>query len=298
MKKLWLPLFICGALWAQDLSYPEADTEILTQIEAAPYGTTQIINQASGGLISSNMLSNQAAKSINATQLNSAELGTISRSIPEMAASITKAGIFPLLDAEARYYRNPDAAPSRLSNSSSFYAQNPYLQFLYGKDIANNKEYLSHKTNGTTFYNSYGVYNMRLGLIKENSPLTKKNYEKWGELELVVFSKLRYAPPNTYGETIRLILYGTDNKKQWNKEFSFNLNQAQNQTFEGGLYSLTLSHLLEKQEIEDLRLLFKANRIIFGKVEGSINSFTFDFRPNASYFYRIFLEYGKNNRYF
>lgn len=241
-------------------------------------------------------ISDSNVKSINAEALSQDELRRIFSFLPNVAATITKKNLFEFLDAETLYYNNPEASIKKTDRNT--YASNPYLQFLYVNDFANKKEFLSHKTNGVTFYNSGGVYSLRIGLEKDDSPLPKSIYAKKGELQFVVFSKRRFAPLNTHGETVKFSLYGLQNKKLWSKVFSFDSLQAENQTFQGGIYSLTLSAAVEQSELESLGLLFGANDTVFGKIEGPISSYMFDFKKKASYFYRFFLEYGKKNRYY
>ncbi|MGL5722470.1 MAG: hypothetical protein ACRCY4_08735 [Brevinema sp.] len=212
-------------------------------------------------------------------------------------ADISQAGIFPIIDAETRYFNNPDAAAGAVAPNPKTTA-NPFLQFLYTKNIANGQELLSHKTNDTTFFNIYGVYNLRIALQKDISPVPKPSFAKRGELEFLIFSQKMFVPINSYGQKITLTLYGSDNKLKWTKEFLFDMRQAQQRYLDPRIKKLTLHHLLEKEELDELRMLFRANQVIFGRVDGVLDSFLFDFRPKTTHFYRSFLEYGKANRYF
>ncbi|MGL5255295.1 MAG: hypothetical protein ACRC9L_09935 [Brevinema sp.] len=211
---------------------------------------------------------------------------------------ISQAGIFGIIDAEMLYFNNPDAlATSNIAFDPKTVA-NPFLQFLYTKNIANGEELLSHRTNDTTLFNMNGVYNLRIGLQKDANPLPKASFAKRGEIEFLIFSQKTFVPLNSYGQKITLTLYGIDNKLRWVKEFKFDAKQAQQSYLDTKIKRLILHHLLDKDELDELRLLFRANKVIFGRVDGILDSFLFDFRPKTINFYRSFLEYGKSNRYY
>ena len=298
----WVLMSVNAHFYAQkleDSSIPISPSapisSIFSEITAFPGSaiTNSITNRAKSPLLEAQLGEHR---------LSSREVARIERIISQLGvdlseADISKAGLFGIIDAETQYFNNPDlAAGAKVLDKKTL--DNPFMQFLYAKNIANGEELLSHKTNSTTLFNINGVYNLRFALQKDASLAPKLPFAKRGELEFLLFSPKTFAPINTYDQKIVLTLYGVDNKLKWTKEFTFNGRQAQQTQMDVRIRRLVLNHLLDKEELDDLRNLFRANQVIFGRIDGVLDSFLFDFQPKTTHFYRSFLEYGKVSRYF
>ena len=168
----------------------------------------------------------------------------------------------------------------------------PYTEFTLFYNKLDDTHLLTFRTNNSVFLNTQGIYHVNFSFYKDNKRTPSKRSL---EINLNFQTPKQISPYYSQGQKLKLIMLGNNNKKRWEKTFTYDNREA---TYK---YQKKTHHLKKYITIVDREQIYDildSNQFITFYIEGLMGTYQFTFSPSVVAFYREFFEYAQEQGFY